>query len=258
MKAFIPIFQIILRPDFVGTERDERAKRGAQCAFKALYFIAIVTIGYVAMKDANFFPAVMGGSGDISLLWEGYPYMNQESYGMVRGYLMIALGYHLFSVVTHVTGPKRNDFMEMLLHHLMTVALIFNGYFLNLMPISAMVSLIHDISDVFIYLSRTFVDTRFDKVAFTFYIGIMVVFAYSRLYVYPMYLLYHSMWFNEEHKDDIPGFKLMFVFLHALLCLHVYWYTLMAQLGLKYIKKGKAEDLMKMKKEEFEATKKEE
>ena len=183
-------------------------------------------------------PSVMGGSGDASKMFEGYPYMNQESYGLARGYLMIALGYHLFSLISHVTGPIRNDFMELILHHTITVTLIFNGYFANLIPISGMISLIHDIADVFVYLARVFVDTIYDKLAFFWYISLMIVFAYGRLFVYPFYLIYHSMWYNEDHADDIPGFKLMYVFLHALLGLHIYWYFLMVNIGLNYVKKG--------------------
>lgn len=43
---------------------------------KALYFIPIVSFGYVAMKDANFLPRAMGGSGDAAMMFDGYPYMN--------------------------------------------------------------------------------------------------------------------------------------------------------------------------------------
>jgi len=76
MKAFTPVFFKILRPNFTGNERAERARRAAQCAMKGLYFMAIVCIGYISMKDADFMPSVMGGSGDASKMFEGYPYMN--------------------------------------------------------------------------------------------------------------------------------------------------------------------------------------
>ena len=153
---------------------------------------------------------------------------------------MIALGYHLFSLIAHVIGPIRNDWMELILHHSFTVALIFNGYFANLIPISAMISLIHDVTDVFVYATRVFVDTIYDKLAFFFYVSLMIVFAYSRLYVYPVYLLYHAMWYNE-HPEIVPGFRLMYFFLHSLLLLHVYWYGLMINLGANYIRKGSSQ-----------------
>ena len=191
--------------------------------------------------DSEFLPPAMGGTGDASKMFEGYPYQNQETYSLARGYLMIALGYHTFSLISHVTGPIRNDFMELILHHFFTVALIFNGYFANLIPISCMISLIHDNSDVFVYATRVFVDTIYDKVTFFWYCGIMTSFTYARLYVYPFHLLYHAMWYNEN-PEFIPGFKLMYVFLHCLLGLHVYWYILMIKLGCTYLKKGATAD----------------
>lgn len=156
---------------------------------------------------------------------------------------MIALGYHLYSLIAHVTGPIRKDFMEFLLHHLITILLIFTGYFLNFIPISGMISMIHDISDIFIYLSKTFVDTPFDKITLTFYACIMVSFAYTRLYVYPFHLLYNCLWFNTTTKDDIPGFYLMCVITHVLLLLHIYWYILLAKLGYDFATTGKAKDI---------------
>ena len=151
---------------------------------------------------------------------------------------MIALGYHSFSLISHLIGPIRNDWVELILHHSITVSLIFNGYFANLIPISGMISIVHDVADVFVYLARTIIDTIYDKMAFFWYVSLMIVFAYGRLYVYPFYLIYYSMWYNEDHADDIPGFKLMYFFLHALLGLHIYWYYLMVHIGLGYVKKG--------------------
>ena len=157
---------------------------------------------------------------------------------------MIALGYHLYSLIAHCTGPSRPDFFEYLLHHLITVVLIMCGYFLNFMPISGTISLVHDVADVFVYLARVFVDTIYDKISFVFYLGLMITFAYGRLYIYPFYLIYHTIWYNDATvANQIPGWTMMAVITHLLWALHIYWYVLLANIGLKYVTGGSAQDI---------------
>ena len=69
----------------------------------------------------------LGGHGDLRLTDE-YD-RTGESFTRAHWYLLIQLGYHLHSLV-HVAGiaTKRNDFVEMMLHHYVTVLAIGNGY----------------------------------------------------------------------------------------------------------------------------------
>jgi len=210
---------------------------------KALYFMAMASFGYVSMMDADFLPPAMGGHGDISKLFDGYPYMNQDSYQLTRGYMMIAMGYHLYSLIAHCIGPSRPDFVEFLLHHIITLLLIMCGHFLNFIPIAGMISLVHDAADVFVYLARVFVDTVYDKISLVFYVGLMIVFAYGRLYVFPVHLISNTIYFNDKTADAIPGFHFMGVILHLLLALHIYWYFLLANIGYKYAIGAGAQDI---------------
>jgi hypothetical protein len=229
LKFMTPISYNLMRDSYVGPEREERAKRSAVCAMKGIYFIAITCFGYIVLKDAEWFPVCLGGSGDAALTFEGYPYYNYlEKAPLIRGYMMIQLGYHLFSLLAHITGPQRNDFMEMLLHHVITVVLIMTGYLMNFQPMSSLILFVHDICDIFVYICRAFLDTKYIGIGFMFYIMLMTSFAYFRLYVYPFHLIWHSVWFNTTTYMHIPGFRLMGALVHFLLCLHVYWYVLLA------------------------------
>ena len=46
----------------------------------------------------------------------------------VRLYYMISLAYHTHSLIFHVSGERRNDFMEMILHHTCTIFLMSFSY----------------------------------------------------------------------------------------------------------------------------------
>ena len=132
--------------------------------------------------------------------------------------------------------------MEMILHHSVTTWLLFFGYFMNFLAIGGLILLIHDVADVWIWLTRALVDTRFMPMAFIFYLILMIVFVYGRLYVYPFHLLYYAIWHNKENWHDIPGFYLIAVLVHFLLLLHVYWYIILIRLGWQYLTKGVMRD----------------
>jgi ceramide synthetase len=212
---------------------------------KAMYYTAISALGYIAMKDAEWFPVIMGGSGDAGKAFDHWPYMSHETYPLLKGYMMIQMGYHSFSLLSHMVATKRNDYMEMLLHHIATIVLLMCGYMMNFCPMSSLIMLIHDIADIWIYLVKSLIDTKHTNFAFLFWVILMVVFVYGRLYVFPFYLIWHSMWFNPN-PDNIPGFKLMYMLLHILLLLHMYWYFLLIKGGYTYITKGKATDFVKI------------
>jgi hypothetical protein len=203
----------------------------------------MVVFGYYVIQDAPFLPWIMGGSGDSALIFQGYPYQNFDTCPLIRGYLMIQLGYHLFSLIAHCIAPARHDFMEMLLHHVVTVLLISGSYLMNYCAIGSLVLLIHDLADIFIYGSRLWLDTKYVFMAFAAYLGLLVAFVFGRLIVFPFWLIWYAVWFNYDYYQEVPGFWLMSVMLHFLLILHVYWFTLLLRLGYNYITQGKATDM---------------
>jgi hypothetical protein len=101
--AFItPISYSLMHDDLSHFERRVRAKRSAFCAMKGIYFLSSFSFGIAVVQAAPWFPAILGGTGAASAIFEGYPYQDVSSYPLIRGYLMIQLGYQLFSLLTHV------------------------------------------------------------------------------------------------------------------------------------------------------------
>merc|ERR1712113_127679 len=68
-------------------------------------------------------------------------------------------------------------------------------------------------------------------------------FLFNRLYIYPMHLLWHAIWFNYDYYQEIPGFTLLAIFLHLILCLHVYWLTLICKLAYRFAVTGKRNEM---------------
>lgn len=110
------------------------------------YFSAITGAGYFVMRDEKWFPSVLGGNGSIH---EAHLMMHDAPRSALKYYYFVQLGYHFHSLVFMVFfAPIRNDFIEMLLHHLVTIILIGGSYLANYCAMGALVAFTHDIGDV--------------------------------------------------------------------------------------------------------------
>jgi hypothetical protein len=94
-----------------GADKD-RLDRFAVCCFKFLYFVVITAIGWYVMKDEDWFPPVLGGSGATVNCYKGFPFHQVSQ--TIRIYYMTQLGYHTHSLLFLVFfSTPRNDYTEM-------------------------------------------------------------------------------------------------------------------------------------------------
>lgn len=112
----------------------------------ARYFIGITYAGYCTMGHESWFPKSLGGTGDMK---KAYYLFNEPPSAGLKQYFMVQLGYHFHSLVYMVVlSPIRNDFIEMLLHHVVTIILIGCAFMGNYTPSGALVAITHDIGDI--------------------------------------------------------------------------------------------------------------
>ena len=230
-------------PKYTGELRQDRAARAAENIFKGTYYLFIVIFGYFVARDAPFLPPHLGGSGSMSAMFEGYPYQAFASFPLVRPYLMVQLGYHLFSFTDHMMSKPKNTFMEMLLHHSTTLLLISLAYFMNYIPVSHQVLFLHDISDLFMDAGRATSDTPFHAFTTVMGIGVVTSWAYTRLYLFPFHLIHYAYFYNSAPEEELYGKHLLAAMLGTLLILHIYWFVLIVKMFFNLAVKKKHVDV---------------
>ncbi|CEG49741.1 longevity-assurance family protein [Plasmopara halstedii] len=241
LKIAKPIGRNVLSP----TKRihADRVERFATVLFKFMYFSVITVAGYYIMRDEKWFPPVLGGKGAIR---EALLNLHEAPGISLKYYYFVQLGYHFHSLLYMLFfSPIRNDFIEMLLHHLVTIILIGGSYLANYCAMGALTAFTHDIGDVTGYAIKSVVDTGNTPLIVAMYFVLLVSWAYTRLYVYPVHLIYNAIYVIPEVSPHVTG-----IFLHpgnALLCmllvLHVYWYGLFLVMGYTLVRKGLVEDI---------------
>jgi len=234
-KVFYKVAKQITKDCATEVESEGRTQKILTEIYKSAYFLVDSLFAYYILKDGEWIPKEMLGEGDSRLMFKNFPY---ESYTpTIRLYYQVHFGYHFMSLIFHFVGPIRSDFFEMLLHHLITIALIFLSYMMNYLRIGSLVMFIHDIADLVGYFSRSLVEIKHvnkSKILYLFYALFLVSWFYTRLYVFPLCVL--SVNLQVKIKDNLYGLDFMTGLLCVLFVLHVYWFSLLLKAGYKKIK----------------------
>lgn len=170
-----------------------------------------------------------------------------------RIYYIQAGGYYVSVMFFLILfDPRRSDFLELMLHHFVTLGLVVGSYLFGYVRMGMVILALHDIGDIFLYgakavhyLGYAGWDTAlFAVFAVTFYITRLVM--YSRL-VYA--ILFESMqtvvrnpavcsW--AKFYDTYFWHHIFFsAFMCTLLVLHCFWYALVLRMVHREVFMGK-------------------
>jgi hypothetical protein len=200
--CFRPIGTVILS-EKKRVDKD-RLDRFAVCCFKFCYFVFITAIGWVIMKDEDWFPPVLGGSGATVNCYKGFPF--HEVSQTIRYYYMTQLGYHMHSLLFLVFfSTPRNDYTEMFIHHCCAITAVAVSWQFNYWKIGCLVLIVHDVGDVVGYLIKAVVDTDRFVMVISVYLVLLGVWGYSRLYAFPFFILYSST-FESTGAQPPPSY----------------------------------------------------
>ena len=143
----------------------------------------------------------------------------------------MALAFHLGGLLQHPFKTTSRDFIEMGLHHAVTVSLIAGVYMANFYHTGAMVSILHDSGDILVCVSRVLSEGG-DKIFVPFvFVANMFIWAWTRMMCLP-YLIYTYHHIELQVGKDL---KFYFIWFHSvLIVLHYYWFGLFAKMLLKF------------------------
>jgi len=151
----------------------------------------------------------------------------------------------LASTVNHLKHTPRGDFADMLLHHVATIFLYLFSHMMNFGNAGLLISFLHDFSDMFVPIVKALNETIYSNLAIVFFLGVMIKWAFFRLYVFPQIIYYgtQGQYAPKCYLPEKDDFLLFFtVFLCALQVLHIFWYTLFINIIKGVLMTGKAEN----------------
>ena len=236
---FTSVMMPFIKPCKSESEKEMRAKKAAKYIFRMFYFLGAIMWGFRVLINQPYMPRALGGKGDFGLIWVNYPY--QEHAPELKEYILVLMGYHFGGLISHFLHSRKNDFIEMGLHHIVAIILYGAGYLINGQEGTAVICLIHDLADFSTGIVKAGAETRFSNFTAIFFVWHMIVWFYSRMVVLPWCI----------YKVYVTPIDLGWTYMIPTLCyllscmcmLHFYWFGLFCKMLSRFVNLGVAEDL---------------
>jgi len=139
----------------------------------------------------------------------------------------------------------RGDFREMFIHHIVTNLLVFTSGFFRTHRIGAVVMIIHDVSDIFVDLSKLANFVKWKTATTVCVVMMILVWMITRLIALPFvvirsiifehhFVLEDKNWLcKEAYEISLPYCMLFFaILLTALFFLHLYWFGIIVRIAI--------------------------
>lgn len=117
---------------------------------------------------------------------QGFPFREHAPY--LKEFFLINAGFHISSFIRHFSDFRKNDFVEMGLHHLSGMFLLITAYLMNLIEGGVIIIFLHDIPDILTNLVKTAAETRFTFLTAGLFLNLMIIWAYTRIYLLSMFI----------------------------------------------------------------------
>lgn len=238
---------VVLKPAAIwfGIHREAKQKRFMEQTYSAIYYGLLGPIGMYIMSKTPLWWF------NTTAFYELYPHYTHD-WGFKVFYLGQAAFWvqQLIVLVLQLEKPRK-DFKELVLHHIITIALIWTSYRFHFTWMGLCVFITMDVSDFFLAVSKTmnYLDFRFTEFFFLLFIGVWI---YLRHYINLVILWsvltefrtvgeWELNWVTQQYKCWISQ-PIVFFLIGALQLVNLYWLWLIFRILFRYIRGDGAKD----------------
>jgi len=261
--AFCSVSRILINPIFAalgrcvlskekyGDQFEARVQRFASQCWKLLFHLAATIVPIIILPGQKWWPP--GFCENVSMTYENFPDVPNVRY--MREFYMFELGYYLHAYVATLKQQNRANYVEMTIHHVVTIVLIVYSYFLNSVTrFGIQVFWVHDVCDIFVCSTRLLLDFNSIIPTAISYFILMGLWFFFRLIIYPFVLIPQIVYYGPHFwwtNDIFPGIYFMDVCLICLFIMHIIWFKELFGMAGVYFKTGKAKDSTDESKEDM-------
>lgn len=227
-----------------GEERHLRTHKAVANIYKCAFYALMVLIGWSILKDSYVMPRALGGDGSLYNLMRDFPYATYPS--IYKFYFTSNMGFHISQLLTHIASPPlmvHNDYIEMMLHNLVSTYLFAYCYISNTINHGLIVSYLFSLTDLFICWTRVWAESEFKRVAFVSFLLLQFVWIYTRTLFFPYFIWVSCV--QLEVYTISPYVQPTFGFLMSLLfVLNSYWLVGSWKILINYMATNETDDLL--------------
>lgn len=232
-------YMVPKKPHYSPAEYISKVRKCGSSILNTAFYVILTYKIYKIIKYEQMFPSYLGGSGTLeeaiardTIANGGY---NDSLDSDLLSFYHYQFAFHIAETIMHLVSPRRSDFVEMLVHHAATLSLVFYSMIYNRTNVGILIMFLHDVSDIPVYICKTFSDTNFTKTTIASFLLLVSGWIYFRIYA--LGIIIYELLSNSE------GFHFnMTCVLIILYALHYYWLILMFRMAYNLVFNKKIED----------------
>ncbi|XP_070567073.1 ceramide synthase 6-like isoform X1 [Ptychodera flava] len=213
-------------------ERPTMLKKFCESSWRFIFYLSAFIYGVRFLKDEVW-------TWDTRHCWYNYPY--QPLTESIEKYYLVELSFYWSLLFSQFLDVKRKDFMQMFVHHIVTILLISFSWTVNMIRIGALVIVVHDCSDILLEAAKMTNYGKCQKICDFLFLCFGIVFFITRLVIFPLHVLKSSA---VESREIIGPYTSWWIFnglLAILQLLHVFWFSIIVRMVFKALRSGKVE-----------------
>ncbi|VDM93622.1 unnamed protein product [Onchocerca ochengi] len=246
--AFLPIgclFGMIKEPwwlrvkmhlNFCQTSK-KKFRRVAEAAWRFLFYLCVWLYGFYILSDQ---PQLY----DVTACWRNWPHHPLTNH--IWWYYVIETSFYCSLIVSSLLFDiRRADFIQMTVHHIITIILLLFSFVMNLVRVGTLILFSHDIADVFLELGKLCRYAKWKTSLTIFFAIFATVWIITRLIYFPFFIIRSILfdapafmqagyqWENLRQPPIVP--RLFVVMLLCLMTLHIYWTFIIVKIAFKSV-----------------------
>ncbi|KAL7644524.1 UNVERIFIED_CONTAM: hypothetical protein RMT77_005357 [Armadillidium vulgare] len=165
----------------------------------------------------------------------------------------MSLSFYWSLIISHFWETKRSDFWQMLLHHLISAALIIFSWAVNLVRIGSVMLVLFDLADVLLQLTKMCIyigNQPICNVIFSIFAATWII---TRDFIFPFWIMRNTLFQSFDIIPSLPKsvFFLFNSFIIILFLLQLMWTYFILRMMCNTIIFGKIEDYRSSSGEDF-------
>ncbi|KAL5113014.1 Ceramide synthase 5 [Taenia crassiceps] len=186
----------------------------AESGWRFSFYFCLFVYGIFCLHQEPF-------SYDTSEFFRAYPH--HEMSRCIFWYYMVELAYYVSGLIWVFLEVKRKDFIVMLTHHVVTVALISFSYLTNYFRIGSVIMLLHDSADFWLEAAKMLKYVGKFRSCMACFSTFVCVWIATRLYYYPFRIIASLFYDAPRLTGFYPALSGFAAFLITLQLLHIFW-----------------------------------
>jgi len=206
-----------------------------ECSWGLLYYSSFCVLGMVVLYDKPW-------AYDVRKCWTGFPKHDLEP--ELWWYYMIALAQYYSQITMDTFRPvRRKDFVQMQIHHVVTICLVCFSFITNMMRMGALILAVHECADIPLLTGKIAGYFGHQKVMNNCFIAFVVMWFVTRLGYFPSVLMRSTLF--EAHVQEglfYPVYYILNSLLIAIFLMHLIWTYIIVKSACMRIQSGKVTD----------------